>query len=336
MTSAIETGVGYCGLAGPAIDRALALYPAEVARRVSQLLRTIRSGYPGRQHKSRLTGDGFPFELNFSEEDPDALRFTVDLANGPFSGCADADARAELAHARRWLGRSGLIDNGTSSWSESGIWSDLARMQREGPLTYGAWIGIRQVDTTTHAKVYVEVPPGAHLPSFCPAGPEWADESPVPRMIAYTPATGAFESYFRVGALESQHVAAVLAKVNLDKHASSFVEILEQAAGRRLRSKLPGKSIGISYSVDPSDRSVTFYFFARSIWGGDARIRQGFSCLSGDYGINAQRYLEVTAPLEGRDTWNTFHGLVGFKISVAGAPIATSIGIRPIEPDVCS
>lgn len=199
-------------------------------------------------------------------------------------------------------------------------------------LTYGAWVGARVDCDSAVFKVYLEVPDGARMPSACPPAPVLPDRLIVPRMIGCTPSTGAIESYFRVPSLEPEHVVGLLAPVGMAGRTRRLLQFIEHAYGYRLRGRLPGPSVGVSYAPQAQGHRVTLYFFARSLLGSDARIRTRFAQLAGERGWDAGVYLKVTEPMASRNTWKTHHGLVGITLDESTEELALSIGVRPIAP----
>lgn len=301
----------------PAIDEALAAFPPDQARRagtaIRWLLRTrLASSAPDAWSGSRLTGDGFPFELAFSTSD-DRLRFTVE------PGAGDLLPRERLALA------AGLVALMGEAPVARPVLDDLRRLQGAGPLAYGVWIGVRAGSGGVACKLYVEMPADAVLPGPC--APMLGDRVAAPRMLAYTPSTRAFESYYRVPSLEGRHLAAALAPAGLAARADELVGFIEEAYGHRVRGRLPGPSVGLSYVAG----RATLHFYARSMWGSDARIRRGFARVARASGWDDEAYLRVTAPIAGREDWRTRHGLFGITLD-ASRPTSLGIGVRPGAP----
>jgi hypothetical protein len=314
----------------PAIDNALTAYPRDVADSARPLIASLLEGafeVDGHRFHSRLTGDGFPLELAFSTADQDRLRFTVETApteNRAAVSCESA-ARRRLSKSREWL--DALGEPGSPD-----VWNALAELQRGGSLTYGAWVGARVDRSRTAGKVYVEVPEGARLPAVAPAGSRLPDRVVVPRMLGYSPSAGVVESYFRIASLEAEHLVGLFAPANLAPLVGSLLDLVEQAYGYRLRGRLPGPSVGVSYATYPRGQRVTLYFYARSLWGSDRRIRTAFARLAGERDWNADLYLAVTEPMASRESWKTFHGLVGLTLDASSDRIELSIGVRPVVP----
>ena len=304
----------------PAIDVALSAFSPAVADRAAPLIRAalaprIGSERPDRWGRSRLTGDGFPFELSFCTADH-RLRFTAEPGAPDLAPAHRLDAAVNLLQRLDACVAPDIVDA-------------CRALQRDAPLTYGAWIGCR-VSGDGHAlKLYVEVPEPARDVRVPVPPLVLPDRSVVMRMIACS--NGAFESYARVPSLEPRHVPAILAPAGVAHRAGELLELLSSAYGYSIRGRVPGPSVGVSYVSTGSDISrVTLYLFARSLWGSDARIRRQFVRLASAHGWDPQTYLQVTAPMAARDSWQTYHGLVG--ITLDGAAMSVAIGVRPVQP----
>jgi hypothetical protein len=320
LTNAIEDE-RRCDSIHPAIDYALSAFPPRIARQAEGPIRLmlgdgLTSETSDARGSSRLTGDRFPFEIAFCTAD-DRLRFTIE------PGASDLDPRHRLEVASELM----------REMSESvppDVLDDLCAMQSDRPLTYGAWIGCRVDGEGMALKLYAEVPPGGQTAGLYPA-PRLSDRTVVPQILAYTPATQEFESYFRVASLEPRHLPAVLAPAGIETQSQWLVGFVEEAYGYVVRGRLPGPSVGISYAAGPTRRRVTLHFYARAIWGSDARIRRGFSRVASACAWDERAYLHVTAPIAARESWKTFHGLFGITLEQS-QPISLSIGVRPVKP----
>ena len=306
----------------PAIDHALSTCGLPIARRAEDTMRVLlaerlASSEPGAWRSSRLTGDGFPFEIAFCTTD-DRLRFIVE----PGSHDLEPHQRLDVA--------SELISLLSDDQIPADVLNELRAMQSEAPLQYGAWIGCRVSEERTAFKLYAEVPPGRTLPIDC-APLELSDRRIVPRMLAYSPAKGEFESYVRVPSLEPCHLPAVLALAGMEAKTAWLIEFLEDAYGYAMRGRLPGPSVGVSYVRKPEPDAITLHFYARALWGSDARIRRNFARLAQNLGWDASAYLELTEPIATGESWQTFHGLVGITLSQS-VEMSLTIGLRPVGP----
>jgi hypothetical protein len=294
--------------AEPVAGRAERLLDALLASRVAS---TSNDGWRG----SRLTGDGFPFELSFCTID-DRLRFTVEPGRADLEAGARLEVAADLLHQLH-------------APIPADIHHAFRITQREGALNYGAWIGCRLSPDDCVFKLYVEVPEEASaLPVVSPL--KLPDRTITPRMVGYTPAAQAFEVYVRVPSLEPRHVPAVLAPVGLEGRAGDVIDFLSDTYGHAIRGRIPGASVGISYVIGATATPrVTLYLFARSLWGSDARIRRQFLRTAATAGWNHDAYSRVTAPIATRETCQTFHGVFG--ITVDRSAMSFAIGVRPVS-----
>jgi len=324
MFSAAETlgCVGGWGSMHPAIHYALSAFPAAFVDQLAEPVRLLlgerrASGSPEAWRGSRLTGDGFPVELAFCTAD-ERLRLTVE---------PDArDARHRLNVA------SNLLERVSPHAIPHDVLDAFRVMQSTASLTYGAWIGCRAGSDGTAFKLYAEVPEGGDITSLYPDVPVLPDYcAAAPRMLAYTPATQAFEAYFRADSLDPRYLPALLAPAGIEGQTQPLMDFLEEAYGYRIRGRLPGPSVGISYVSDPECCRVTLHFYARALWGSDARIRDGFVRLARAFAWDERPYLHVTRPLATRESWRTFHGLLGITLDES-QQVSLSIGVRPVSP----
>jgi len=305
----------------PAISWALSGMPAHLRSRAEHVIRAMLGARladpsPDAWRLSRLTGDGFPFEIAFSTADP-RLRFTLE------PGLAGLDPRLRLGVAIREIG--GLAREPVpGSVAES-----LAAMQAGRSLAFGAWVGCRVGTTDRVFKLYAEVPPDATAGWIGDRPIDLVDRTVVWRMVAYSPVDRAYEWYGRVPSLKPRHLTAVLAPAMLQSEAARVVEVVEEAYGHRVTGRLPGPSVGISYLNRGGAPRVTLHFYARALWGSDARVRVGFQRMARDLGWDPSVYLETTAPIASREDWRTFHGLLSISLDQKSA-LSLAIGVRPV------
>lgn len=316
----------------PALDRALGAFPEPIAARAAHALRVVlhdRVATDGTRawSSSRLTGDGFPVEFGFSTTD-DRLRYTVE----PGHSSADPRSRLDIA--------IGLLESLASSGLPADVIAACRRMHSLGRLSYGAWLASRHGLVDDEYKIYVEMPDrGASCedPGFMPFDlppPRLPDRPVKLRMIAYSPAPGRYEVYYRIRSLAPYHIPRVLAPCGLETRSDELLSYLAEAYGFSLRDKLPGESVGVSYSSgsigspDEWPSIVTLFFYARSLWGSDARIRRTFGRLSRELAWDDSCYQRVTAALASREICMTRHGLLGVALA-RNRRLSLSIGVRP-------
>jgi hypothetical protein len=310
----------------PAVERALAAYPGEVARRGAAALRLmlrerLADGDKRAWSSGKLTGDGFPVEFAFTTAD-ERLRYTVEPAGWQDTPQRRLEATIQLLDR---LGSPAIDEERLNAWRQA---------QSRGRLRYGAWLGGRHGTDGDEYKLYIEAPEAGleqGLPGVYPR-PRLLDRTPVVRMLAYTPVSQRYEVYYRIESLAPYHLSRLLAPCGLETHSQELLSCLAGAYEYPLGERLPGAAGGVSYAYCSPDEphSVTLFFFGRVFWGGDARIRQMFSQCSRALGWDDSCYRQVTAGLAGRRTWTTRHGMLGFTLASDGR-LYLSTGIRPTE-----
>lgn len=321
--TAMGTAITATGSSLPAdLAHLLSAFPAPIAHRAVRVLRAgvidrLANETPGAWRRSRLTGDGFPVEVAFSTAD-ERLRLTME------PGAASDPPERRLDRADEVLG------NVTGASLPTSIRRRVVDLQAGAALTYGAWLGCRLGDDGDEYKLYAEVPAGRVLGPNWPASPVLSGREVVPRMVAMGLADGAVETYLRVASLEPGHLPAVLDPVGLAHRSAWLIEYMEEAYRHTLSERIPGPSVGISYVFGSSPR-VSLHLYARSLWGGDARIRRSFLRMARASGWDPRAYEHVSAPLATRDTWHTHHGILGITLA-ANAPPALTVGVRPVAP----
>ena len=304
----------------PAIDHALSAFAAADAARAAGAIRCahaarLASSAPDAWSGSRLTGDGFPFELGFSTADP-RLRFTLE------PGAKALAPRERLEAAAAAMAAVGGVPVPAHTLA------GLRAMQEGAPLAYGAWMGCRVGAGGIDCKLYAEVPRSV---PFRVQTLVLHERDVLPRMLAYSPVANSFEAYCRVPSLEPRHLPAVLEMVDGEARAAWLLEFIEDAYGHRVRERLPGPSVGVSFLRLAAERRVTLHFYARAMWGADAGIRRGFSRVARACGWDDEAYLRVTQTVAGRDEWRTSHGLFTITLDAANR-MSLGIGLRPVAP----
>jgi len=322
VTSTTTTPTRAAAALPPEVGHVLSAYPEGVRERGraalgALLAERLGEADPQAWRGSSLTGDGFPLEVAFATSDA-RLRLTVEVGRRG----AGPDGRLATS-ARRLADVTGV------AVPEQVLDRMLALQRGAAALRYGAWVSCRVSPGGLAGKLYAEVPdprwrwPG--LPEPRPDGREVAA-----RMVACTPATGEIEAYFRVPSMQPGHLVGVLAPIGLSALASRLRAAVELLYGHRLDGRLPGPSVGVSYTVGPRSR-VTLHFYARALWGGDGWVRQRFAAAARALDADPTAYLAVTQPLDGAASWATRHGIVGLTLSPTEAPTLT-IGLRPVAP----
>lgn len=301
-----------------AISSALCGFPAPLSEAAETAIgRAIGSAMDAPEYwwSSGLTGDGFPFELSFTTSDDD-LRWTLDVSAHLPEGQRLGAARVALERLDADPGPDAL--------------ATLAPCLSEG--AFGAWIGGRHGRDGDRYKLYLDWQDGASARSALDRlglpRPAFLPRLTVP-MIGLGPGAQRFEVYYRAEP-PPEALVNILAPADLGHRASELKSLIEETWGHRLRDRFPGGRVGISYAVDrPGARPhVTLFFFARSLWGGDARIRDRMLAKLAASGRDSRAYEAATRPLKKRNTAKTRHGLIA--VSVGDSGFSWGIGLRPV------
>jgi hypothetical protein len=299
--------------------------PAGAAEGLGFLLeRVCRSPWPEvAWRSSALTGDGFPVEIAFTEAEA-SFRYTVEIA-GP-----ETDRRERLCLAERLLGRLGPPL--PEAWS-----ARLRRMQGEGQLRWGAWMGGRHAVEGARFKLYAEVPEGSReawslVADRLGPAPLLLRGGLAPRLVGVEPATRRSEIYFRAPRLEVWEVERLLGRAGLAERWPDLRELVERAFGRPLGETVPGRFGGFSLSSPPEGPPAFTLFVACVVaFGGDGTTRRRLLELTGERGCRLGTYAQVSEPLATRTSPRTAHLFAGFTVAARG-PAVLSVGLRPPEP----
>lgn len=321
----------------PDIQKTLDIY-AEVTphptARASDALRVLLQDHYREEEDiswqaSTLTGDGFPLEFVFIPIDTD-LRYTTEISS-PLTLPAQ-----RLERALQRLQQLGSAD------IPAELLAQLQQIQDGGVLSYGTWVGGRHGVKGDSFKLYVEVPLGkvedyqSLLKILGFSYPKLADRAVYVRMIGYNLSSKFLEIYFRLPYIEDYHLKRLLAPCGLTERASELWHFLEEIYGYSLSNKLPGSSVGISYSIHPNGTLpiFTLFLFANIFWGSDASICRKFTALAKKYNWDIDLYLNVTKGIATRKTWQTYHGILGF-VMLPDSSITISLGVRPWSTKRC-
>jgi hypothetical protein len=272
---------------------------------------------------STLTGDGFPLEFAFTPIDAD-LRYTTEIS----SPLIPAEQRLSLACQR--------LQNLTSNEVPLDLVTQLQQIQQGNTLCYGTWVGGRHGRIEDRFKLYVEVPESkaedyqSLLQNWGTVYPRLTDRPVYLRMLGYNLSSQLREIYFRSPNIENYHLRKFLALYGLTERADELWHFLEESYEHRLFSKLPGRSIGISYAITPNGALVSFtlFLFANIFWGSDAVINRKFTALAEKYHWDIGIYRQLTKEIATRQTKQTYHGILGFVVTPT-LPIAINLGVRP-------
>jgi hypothetical protein len=299
------------------ITAGVAGFPRAEADRAVEALRRLASPGVG-CGRSGLTGDGFPLELAFTTADP-ALRWTFDL--GP-DGASPAD-RLDVALA-------GLARLGAPL--EAGVAEIATGLQAERDDGFGGWVAGRHNAAGDRFKLYIDLPDGpaaeAALRALDLPRPRLAGPAPRTRMLGLGPGRDRAEVYFRVAATRHD-LPRLLDPAGRTDEARPLVEFLADTWGHTIRDRLPGGQVGVSYArVGGGPPIFTLFLFARTLWGGDARIRARMLERLAAAGAPVGPYAVASAPVAERRSARTRHGLVG--LTLAPGCIEWSVGLRPV------
>jgi hypothetical protein len=293
------------------------------ARRAAEALEVILAQWHAScdgPHRGRLTGDGFPVELVFSNLDT-AIRYTCEVG-GP--GMAPKERLESVRNLLSMFGEPASFP--------------LHRLQEgSGQLHWGAWLGGRHTRTTGRYKVYVEAPE-----ELVPAArKELADRlgdyrtllqshAYALRIVAFEPGSERLEFYFRGCLLQPKELAELLRFSGLAQHEEDLFCLLEETSRQPSRVRLPGTQHGFSLSlkVGGEIEIFTFFVFARSLFGTDLATRSALLSLAAQHGWNLEHYSAVSAGLEATARRGPSHGMVSFIVRKSDLP-SISIGLRP-------
>jgi hypothetical protein len=276
-------------------------------------------------HASKLTGDGFPLELTFTSAD-NIIRYTAEAAAPTMSA------------AKRLSSVLQLVEQLSLQPIPPDMNHALHSVQATGePLHYGIWVGGRHEGDSSASdrfKIYLEIADGERMPVLPPPlitepQPYLANRKLKLRIYGYEPTSYTHERYYRIEQCMTYHVYHLLNQIGLAHRTQDLLALIETANGRALNGKIPGGSVGFSFSQKPGQPVVfTLFLFARSVWGGDRSILQGLSELADTQNWDLGLYPEIAAPLVSRNIYNTYHGLFGLVVT-PNLPIQATIGLRP-------
>jgi hypothetical protein len=279
---------------------------------------------------------GFPVEFVFTSKQKE-IRYTVDPA-GPNKHPQD------ILHYSLEL----LKEIDDSTISESCI-SFFEGLQKSGGLKYGCWVGGRHTALGNEFKLYVEVPQGSDnqaiqwLHSYTPFQVDFY-ERPISQdcrikldIIGYSPKSEQLEYYFSITGLAAWEIGALLTPAGFEAEREPLMELLQEAYGSPIYREFPSSKMGFSYSFSPHNNTSVFslYTFASSMFGGDARVRQGILSLCRKRGWNMDYYAQLSQPLADAKGSKCTHGMFGIALSKNNEPVIY-LGLRPPETNANS
>ena len=304
---------------GRAFDRIRATRTADADAAEEALLEVLRpvvdSVWPEVAWRSGvLTATGYPAELAWASRDV-ALRWTCEVA-GP-----------EVPEAARLMMAQQAAAGVAGSRLDLDRWSQLQNGQR---LRWGAWLGLRQLEGSRRAKVYLELPSGevARGP-WSEAGSQLAS-----RVVGLTwrmagvNDDGSVELYARAQALTWSELAAA---ASLTGHEDRLADLVRGLVARDHRGGvvLPRPS-GLSLVLAPPGTPValTWFAIAKSVWPDDEAVRAAvlktMALVVHPSGSSDLYRALSSGPDDGR--WR--HGIVGAGVDRAGGTWLQA-GLRP-------
>lgn len=268
---------------------------------------------------SRLTTKGLPIEYAVVWPSH-SVRCTVDVL--PHGNAVE--------RTRQTLQMSGSDKDGF----QQEIILDLIA-QDKTMLRYGAWLGIREANGKIAAKPYLEVG-ASHNPAFCKSlgisGHDLASLGVKPVMVGLPADKGGVEVYFRLSKMDRAFMRWLLAYFGFPDRTHEMFKMFEEVCDSHLPGSLSWSSLGFSvaWSQDKEAQSVTFYSFANSAIGSDARVRENIMRLGLINNWDMDLYEELSREAVGTTDLNTFHGMVGVVAGRQG-PVHFTVGISPVN-----
>jgi hypothetical protein len=254
---------------------------------------------------SRINGDGFPIEFTFSSAQPE-LRYTTEIAP------PEVSEQDRWQYAWRWAGGPAFGSPPTS----------LVSGCQSGNLRWGAWVGGSHSESQDRRKVYLEASTNTATQTF-------RDVPIVPgaelRFVGIDSAGTNPEFYFRRDCLAPADVGRVLWQLGWGGCFTPICEAISATVPWPTNEYLLPTSSG--FSIAPA-RALTVYTYARCLWGSDASIRHHALELATKNSWDFRLYDAVTKPLEHRDSYLTYHGILAWIVA-PGRPVEVRISVRP-------
>lgn len=276
-----------------------------------------------------LNRNGAPLEFSFSTMSDD-LRYTVEVG-GPGTPPARRLARIDIL-----LGELGL-DPG---WD--GVPRRFPQLQRDTPLTYGAWLGIRHTHANspgaaTTFKIYAEMLRGAATSELvtnylgAPVLPEGGAEL---ALVGGAPNSDRCELYFELS--QPQPMVSTLTRLlawgGLEARHDDLLELIRSFHFRRegTPDTLPEARYGFSYSVLPGGHAPVFSMFVlpSALAGGDGYLRREILISALGRGWKLGCYGALTQPLAQRLFKSGFHNMLTFSVG-AGRTLGLQVSVSP-------
>ncbi len=279
-----------------------------------------------------LNRNGAPLEFSFSTMSDD-MRYTVEV------GGADTPPERRLARIDALLEEFGL-DPG---WG--GIPRRFPYLQRDTPLTFGAWLGIRHTRANssgpaTTFKIYAEMPKAAatfELLADYLGAPVLPDDEAQLALVGGAPDSDRCEFYFELSQPTPMvsTLTRLLAWGGLEARQDDLVGLIRSFHFRRegAPDTLPEARYGFSYSVLPGGRDPVFSMFVlpSALAGGDGYLRREILILALGRGWTLGCYAALTQPLAQHFFQAGFHNMLTFSVG-AGRTLGLQVSVSP-PPD---
>jgi hypothetical protein len=303
---------------GRAFDRIRTIRTADADAAEEALMEVLRpvidSGWPEVAWRSGvLTATGYPVELAWASRDV-ALRWTCEVA-GPEVPEAD-----RLMLAQQAAGVAG-------SQPDLRRWGQLQTGHR---LRWGAWLGLRQLQGSRRAKVYLELPSGEVAPGpWSEAGSQLASRVVgLSWRMAGVNDDGSVELYARVPDLTWSELAVAASLVGHEDRLADLISNLV-AQDHPAGAVLPRPS-GLSLVLAPSGTPValTWFAIAKSVWADDMAVRAAVLRTTAHVVHRSESSDLYQALSSGPDDGRWRHGMVGAGVDRAGGTWLQA-GLRP-------
>jgi len=238
-----------------------------------------RSAWPDiAWQSSRLTRDGFPVEFTFCGQD-DALRLTVE------PGAPEIPEAIKLDHALR------ILESIGHPLPERALIARWRDVQAQASLRWGTWLGLRQSANGFRAKLYLEVPRGADIPTgiAAPLGGRL-------RMIGHEPEMQRSEFYYSLFNIDAHQLTRALSHYGIgEPHA--VLDQLADLAGLPVATALHWLGIGFSIATGAAGehRGAALFFRAAAAHGGQGRIRDALLRQQQAHGLMKAGYAKLFA-----------------------------------------
>lgn len=276
-----------------------------------------------------LNRNGAPLEFSFSTMSDD-LRYTIEVG-GP-----DIPPERRLARIDTLLGELGL-DPG---WA--GIPRQFQDLQRNTPLAYGAWLGIRHKwawtsGPATTFKIYAEMPKAAATTALLTdylGAPVLPDGEAQLALLGGTPDSDRCEFYFELSQARPavSTLTRLLARSGLAARQDDLLGLIRSFHFRRDGGPdtLPEAQYGFSYSVQRGGRDPVFSIFVlpSALAGGDGYLRRELLISVLGRGWSLGCYGALTQPLAQRLFQSGFHNMLTFSAG-AGRALGLQVSVSP-------